>query len=205
MICPYCLKEVPAGSQVCPNCHHVIPQDNVYQQQKQMRQAPRRTTRRMEPGMSLRHQGSVPAWAAIVAVVAVAIICGVVTYMLMRSDVKDVDRELKAENEVPVAVAKQEVPDCRYPGESGGDWQFENFDWLTDRYVTYADIAGLSSQQLRLLRNSIYAIHGYIFKSADLTRYFSRFDWYRPMTTNVTPADFNKYEAYNVEFIRKNE
>ncbi|GHV93452.1 hypothetical protein AGMMS50268_39550 [Spirochaetia bacterium] len=47
------------------------------------------------------------------------------------------------------------------------------------------DLALLSKEKLRLLRNTIYAKHGLIFNSADLQRHFSQFDWYKPLFRNV--------------------
>jgi hypothetical protein len=38
----------------------------------------------------------------------------------------------------------------------------------------------LSNADLRILRNSIYALHGYKFQSQDLLDYFSKYDWYIP-------------------------
>ncbi|MCQ2613883.1 MAG: YARHG domain-containing protein [Treponemataceae bacterium] len=38
----------------------------------------------------------------------------------------------------------------------------------------------LPESQYRLLRNLVYARHGYIFKSADLKAVFSQFTWYEP-------------------------
>ena len=40
--------------------------------------------------------------------------------------------------------------------------------------------AAYSQEELRLLRNTIYAQHGYDFKSADLQVYFTQFAWYMP-------------------------
>lgn len=37
-----------------------------------------------------------------------------------------------------------------------------------------------SKEDLILLRNRIYAQHGYVFKRKDLQDYFSQFDWYVP-------------------------
>jgi len=37
-----------------------------------------------------------------------------------------------------------------------------------------------SKNELRLLKNSVYAQYGYAFKSKDLLDYFSQFDWYLP-------------------------
>ena len=37
-----------------------------------------------------------------------------------------------------------------------------------------------SREDLRLLRNTVYAQYGYVFKSKDLQDYFSQFEWYMP-------------------------
>jgi len=47
------------------------------------------------------------------------------------------------------------------------------------------DLDGLSPEELRIKRNEIFARHGYRFKSADLTEFFSTFDWYKPRYENV--------------------
>ena len=80
--------------------------------------------------------------------------------------------------------------------------QLNQYSWLSARKLTESDISGLSSSELRILRNMIYAQHGYIFKSEDLKVYFSQFSWYKPITSNVT---LNSTELYNVDFIKRHE
>jgi hypothetical protein len=43
-----------------------------------------------------------------------------------------------------------------------------------------ADVAGLSTSELRRLRNAVYARHGRTFKSPDLQTYFNSRPWYSP-------------------------
>jgi hypothetical protein len=47
------------------------------------------------------------------------------------------------------------------------------------------DLAVLTKRELRILRNTIFAKHGMIFRSNDLTIHFSKFNWYRPLHNNV--------------------
>ncbi|MBA2133687.1 YARHG domain-containing protein [Hydrogenispora sp. UU3] len=54
------------------------------------------------------------------------------------------------------------------------------------------------------MRNAIYAKHGHIFASEELTEYFSRFDWYKP-TKTVSYADLSEVERKNIEMIQKFE
>lgn len=44
--------------------------------------------------------------------------------------------------------------------------------------ITEPELAGLSAEQLRILRNVPYARHGYPFKSPELQQYFGRLAWY---------------------------
>jgi len=75
---------------------------------------------------------------------------------------------------------------------------------LSTRKLTYSDISSFSPAQLRILRNEIYARHGYIFKSADLKAHFSRYPWYKPRYTDVTSM-MSDIEKYNAQFIKKYE
>ena len=71
------------------------------------------------------------------------------------------------------------------------------------RFLTEADLAPLSSWQLRLARNEIFARHGRLFATAELQAYFDTCTWYNGL---VAAADFdqsvlNEYEAKNAVFI----
>ena len=80
----------------------------------------------------------------------------------------------------------------------------DNFDWLSTREVTPMDLEHKSTEQLRIMRNWIYARHGYIFKSGDLTDYFSKFSWYNPTSKDVT-SQLNKIEKTNIRLIQRYE
>ncbi len=74
----------------------------------------------------------------------------------------------------------------------------------SSRKLVYSDISSLNKADLRLLRNIIYARHGYIFKSDDLKIYFSQSPWYSPRYTDVSGM-LSGIEKYNVSFIQKYE
>jgi hypothetical protein len=50
---------------------------------------------------------------------------------------------------------------------------------LRNKIFTNTELVLLSNEQLRLLRNSIYAYHGYMFKAIDLQEYFNNQPWYK--------------------------
>lgn len=96
-------------------------------------------------------------------------------------------------------------PDNRHSAGAAANSGRENLSsLLSTRRLTYDDIKSLNKAQLRILRNEIYARHGYIFKSEDLKSHFSRFGWYKPRHNDVT-AQMSETEKYNAAFIKKYE
>lgn len=73
---------------------------------------------------------------------------------------------------------------------------------LSTRKLNKSDLSGLSARELTYLRNSIYAKHGYVFKSDELDRYFSQFSWYY-RDYNVTDAILNRTERANTNLIKE--
>jgi len=74
----------------------------------------------------------------------------------------------------------------------------------SQRYLSYVDIEYLSSRDLKIMRNEIFARHGYIFKTSDMIQHFSEQSWYRPLNNDVT-AYLSKIEKENVNFIKQYE
>ena len=73
-------------------------------------------------------------------------------------------------------------------------------------YLTDADVAGLSKEQIRLAINEIYARHGRIFEAEDLNQYFSSQSWYTPLYTAdeftaMESSLLNDYEKANIQFL----
>lgn len=66
------------------------------------------------------------------------------------------------------------------------------------------ELSGYSAEELRILRNAIFASHGYIFKSDDLKEYFAQFDWYNPAYKDVT-ARLSPIEKKNIATIKAME
>jgi hypothetical protein len=100
-----------------------------------------------------------------------------------------------------------------YASSDGSDSSYDDYspdpleraaEITAERDLEYADISGLSTEELRILRNWIFARHGYIFHSEDLQEYFGAKDWYTPISTNVT-AELTDVERRNVAFIKRYE
>ena len=43
----------------------------------------------------------------------------------------------------------------------------------SQRYLSYTDVEYLSSRDLKIMRNEIFARHGYIFKTSDIIQHFN--------------------------------
>jgi hypothetical protein len=77
--------------------------------------------------------------------------------------------------------------------------------WRFNRQIlTSEELVLLNNEQLRILRNSIYAYHGYRFKSVDLQNYFNKQDWYM-INNNFTENSFSANEKINIENIIREE
>lgn len=90
------------------------------------------------------------------------------------------------------------------PKASNVAWGTE-YDFLSTRYITYDDISDYDRGQIRVLKNSIYARHGRIFKDKQLREYFSNQSWYRGTRNEIPAKEFNKFENANIAFLKKYE
>jgi hypothetical protein len=74
----------------------------------------------------------------------------------------------------------------------------------SQRYLYDSDVEYLSSRDLKIMRNEIFARHGYIFKTSDMIQHFNSQSWYRSLNNDVT-AYLSKIEKENVNFIKQYE
>lgn len=75
------------------------------------------------------------------------------------------------------------------------------------RYLSDADLSGLTHEQLCFARNEIYARHGRIFKTPQISAYFNSKSWYHG---TISPSSFNEgvfnqYEKANIALIQNYE
>jgi len=82
------------------------------------------------------------------------------------------------------------------------DFTLENFieNYDPDEIITNSILEKLDKQQLRIIRNSIFAKHGYIFKSSDLQDYFSKISWYNGTKANVD-NELTEIDKLNIQNI----
>ncbi|MCA9541154.1 MAG: YARHG domain-containing protein, partial [Myxococcales bacterium] len=70
--------------------------------------------------------------------------------------------------------------------------------------ISEADLGGLSLTELRLLRNAVYARHGYAFRSHDLQTFFAKAKWYAPDPA-YTPNRLSPEDGKTVRTIKSIE
>ena len=75
------------------------------------------------------------------------------------------------------------------------------FPQASERLLTASDLQGLSKNDLKIMRNEIFARHGYIFQTQDMKSYFRNQSWYSPQSSNVT-AKLSNIEIKNIELIK---
>ena len=80
----------------------------------------------------------------------------------------------------------------------------ELHDALATKKIDPAMLDGMFTEDLRRLRNEVYARHGRPFKDTDLREYFTSFPWYKPDPA-FSEASLSPIEKSNVGVIRRLE
>lgn len=101
---------------------------------------------------------------------------------------------------IPVVTTPSPTPAVK----TGEDYLLPESD---SRYLTEADLSGLSHEQLCFARNEIFARHGRIFKTPEIAAYFAGKSWYKGTVSaeSFNEKDLNPYEWANISFIREYE
>lgn len=80
---------------------------------------------------------------------------------------------------------------------------YESSDYIfpSDRdYLTKKQLEGLTKDEVALIRNEIYARHGYVFNSEEYKQYFASKSWYIP-NDGFNENMFNPIEKSNKDLI----
>jgi hypothetical protein len=96
--------------------------------------------------------------------------------------------------------------------EVGDDYDVSYFATSEDVYkfnastdlLTKYQVANMKKADLFILRNSIYARHGYSFKNQQLRAFFDKQYWYIPVNTDIK-SEFTDTEKKNIELLLRYE
>jgi hypothetical protein len=105
--------------------------------------------------------------------------------------------DLQEMEQLLIVPAKKYLANKR--GRGPEVWEIFRYRPVDDAYLRTQDREGL-----RLLRNYFFALHGYVFKSEDLQRYFSAFEWYKP-SPRFEKKWLSQMERINVDRVLQEE
>lgn len=98
----------------------------------------------------------------------------------------------------PMTAQRPDGEENIYFGDSG----FEKNPSLVA--LTSKDVENLTQPQIRMIRNFVFARHGYSFTDRDLRLVFETYGWYVPVTNDVK-AELTDMEKKNLELLGKYE
>jgi hypothetical protein len=202
--CTNCGKKLYESSGFCTNCGSRVAKDN-----KNMPSTPKT---RMEKKKV--HSNNKRLMAVVGLIIALVIVISVTSLMVRGFNKPEPNENIAATKTLDQSKDKDvenksgSSHDNHSPEEKRNEsTNLSSSDHILPdsdkRVLSEEDIANLSKGQLRLARNEIYARHGYVFKSADLQKYFSSKSWY-----NADPSydgSLNEVEKENVKLLKARE
>lgn len=80
--------------------------------------------------------------------------------------------------------------------------RYENVPYESEAYesANVVVVSGISSDELDIMRNEIFAEYGFIFKSPKWIGYFEKIHWYKPEFDNVDDK-LTEIDKHNIKFI----
>ena len=121
------------------------------------------------------------------------------------SDYKDIENTELSEDNNDNIMINDSIEVLHDIEETTADVGFENI--IFERKLNETDTDNMTKEEMYILRNMIYARHGYKFKNVELQEYFSMFSWYNATTEDASTIynELSEIEKYNVDFIRNHE
>ena len=222
MRCPRCNANIETGDVFCGNCGYAL----NHMSEEQM---PEYDFQEYEiPDEPERKNKGVVIAVIVAAVVVVLVIAGCAGYFLFQRMEEKREEEVRSRIEEWQEEEPEESEDTQEEQEEDSQAEPEEDDTLPEennttaqtdyiipdsdsRYLTNADVAGLSIQEINYAKNEIFARHGRRFKSQELTSYFESKPWYEgrydpdDFDANYSGQLLNDYEKRNAEFLSEKE
>lgn len=103
----------------------------------------------------------------------------------------------------PTAIATPQQPQ-RPAANAGGAFESVESLVLSNERLDLSHLTGLSQDDLRRLRNTVYARHGRAFQTADVQQYFNNRAWYN-LRAEYDNADLTANDQANIKLIQSVE
>lgn len=75
-----------------------------------------------------------------------------------------------------------------------------DFPAASTRYLEVPDVENMLPEEIEMIRNEIYARHGYSFTNLKIRRIFDAKDWYMPMGVDIRDQ-LTELEAHNIDLL----
>ncbi|MGM9832501.1 MAG: YARHG domain-containing protein [Candidatus Limisoma sp.] len=220
IICPKCGGQISDRAPRCPHCGYVRSNDNQPQQptptppaapappapQQQPTPTPQLTPTQRPTATSGGKLNTTH-----IVIIAAALIVGIAICVAAILLTRDDEKQAEIIETAPIESSYSTTDDGEEQHIEADEFQpdqaaEEDFIWLSDSRIDISDIAihGYSTDDARVLRNAIFARHGYRFKSQDLRDYFNQFSWYMPRFDDVT-SHLSEVERENIQFLKSLE
>lgn len=202
IICSCCGNRLKAEALFCGKCGNAINQGQL------------KTTIRNDENVKKKDKGLIFLIVLLVAVlIGCAITIGYVYYQNnpvstttsdFKKESKNNEEKTDKDEENLESGIEKNTDDEIEPGITDDkiiDEQEEVFLFPSDKeYITISDLYGRSQEEVALIRNEIYARHGYVFNTEPFKSYFEAKDWYIP-DPSFSDSVFNDIEKTNKDFL----
>lgn len=114
--------------------------------------------------------------------------------------------ETKTEAKKPAKQTSSTLPVMTVT-KTGTDNPYNNIRLIdaSSRKLTSAEVQQMTTEELGLSRNAIYARHGYQFNHKQLGEFFSKQSWFKPTEIDRNSIPFTDIEVANINLIQKRE
>ena len=186
--CEQCGTSLPENARFCESCgHRVITLEKVEERSPPPEQKP-----------PIRPESPVTSRWRKILVLGV----GLVFLLIAVAVISIIRWKGTQETRPPEPSFVHPLPPSPPPPQAawGGRWP-----WTSQRLIRDDDLWPLSRWELELMRNEIYARHGWVFNRRDLQNYFEGQPWYRPKGDLSNREQANRWaEAELTPLERKN-
>lgn len=209
MKCSNCGSEVSGN--FCPNCGAKVEESSTTTSAS-AQSTPSSSTSSIDYAMLMQKKksgktGVIIAICVVYGIIIAAVIFFVTFFLMNRS--KDSDTYSNGfsyysedENDYYEYEDDYDIYDEYEEWDDILDYDDDEYLYPTDRmYITVYELDELTREEVALVRNEIYARHGYTFSTEKYRDFFSQKTWYNPnpyLTDGVeTEKYFNQYELEN--------
>jgi len=152
-----------------------------------------------EKRKSLLLKGALILFVVVATAVAPVIYHSVRNPFILKSQNNIFENEIEGDADAPVHILPN-TTDTPYPNSNIPGI----FPQASQRLLTSSELNGMSKHDLKIMRNEIFARHGYIFKTSEMKSYFSSQSWYHGRYEDVSSM-LSDIEHKNVALIKSYE